>query len=355
MDRLPVGQPEAYWRGPDRVAICRAGQIVAFLPVDHTHKTREIVKAGGNRKTRGVTGIINSLSQGCLRRATGFGNCEAPCYAANGRGGCFANNSGWANRKKNREQQYNVVHNGLVNDLLTIRVPRDPQTLLSSVRGRKISRVPVLWRVDAESSDGSLSIALGIPQMWATHNPEMRFTTISSDYFRPSDEMLEWVAATGNIWVGHTVSAWFAADDLNSRFRSIARYLDAGIPTTVWIVTSAAWDNQAVVRRVLDLVSPQHIIEASLSHGSEAQDNPLLGLNPLGPCGSQRYDRQGRLCVPVDGVYRVPLEAGGYAKPSGVPHATISNWPLRWPSGFSGFSRGRLSPRSSGRWWRCRC
>jgi hypothetical protein len=165
--------------------------------------------------------------------------------------------------------------------------------------------------------------------MWATHNPEMRFTTISSDYFRPSDEMLEWVAATGNIWVGHTVSAWFAADDLNSRFRSIARYLDAGIPTTVWIVTSAAWDNQAVLRRVLDLVSPQHIIEAPLSHGSEAQDNPLLGLNPLGPCGSQRYDRQGPLCVPVDGVYRVPLEAGGYAKPSGVPHARCSGCLLK--------------------------
>jgi hypothetical protein len=209
----------------------------------------------------------------------------------------------------------------LVNDLLTIRLPRDPETALASLAGRKGCPLPEFWRVDAESSDGSFSIALGLIQRLAELNPDMRFTTISSDYFRPSDMMLAWLAELPNVWVGHTVSAFFTHDDLDSRFGSIARYIEAGVPTAVWVTTHWNWDNQAVLDRVLDLASPEQIIEAPLSHSTQPQELSVFNINPLGSCASNRYDRRGRLCVPVDGAYRVPLDTGEYAEPCGVPHA----------------------------------
>jgi hypothetical protein len=285
VDRIPAGQLEAEWEGTDVVRVSKGDQPVLWLSVERPqrHATRMIQSpAHSNVKLKGVFGLIDSISQGCLRRATGWERSSEACFAFDGEdeGGCYVEHGKWANRHGIVES-YDITANGLTNCILGVRIPASGSADLSRRSG-------YLFRTDAESTDGAMSISLGLVQMWAESNPQKRFMTICSHVFRPSDGMMAWLSALRNLWVGHTVSAWLSDEELEARFASIERFLRWGIPSVIWVATHRDWQNDRVVRRALDLVPPRSIIEAPCRHRVDDQELPVLKCNPLGACSDHR-------------------------------------------------------------------
>ncbi|MHB8995204.1 MAG: hypothetical protein ACYC63_08155 [Armatimonadota bacterium] len=283
---LAPGQLQAEWASPDLVRITKAGQPVLHLPVERIQRTsHEPVWPEGNAKTRGVFGIIDTISQGCLRAATGWPGTERACFAMQDGDGnsCYANWTRWARLERPRNGGFDVASNGLVNDLMKIRIPRDGDPSLERYKRDQ-------WRVDAESTDGALSVALGIFQTLAESNPTHRLFTLCSHAVRPSDEMLCWLGALRNCWVGTTVAGWLSSDELDVRFGAIERFISFGIPCVVWVVTHETWNNTPPLNRALELVPPERIIEAPYRYGTDSQDLPLLNVNPLGSCSDRRID-----------------------------------------------------------------
>jgi len=296
---LPPGQLGAEWEGPDLVRITKADQPILHLPVHRVERTgNKPVWPEGNSKTRDVFGIIDVITQGCLRAATGWPRTGVACFAMGDDDGssCYANWTRWARQRRSRDGHFDVAVNGLTNDLMRIGIPRDGDASLARYEQRQ-------WRVDAESTDGALSIALGIFQVWCEANPEHRLFTLCSHAVRPSDEMLCWLAAMRNCWTGHTVSGGLSSEELGVRFGAIERFISFGIPCVIWLVTHRTWNNDEPSRRALELVPPERIIEAPYRHGTDSQDLPLLNVNPLGSCSDRRID--------VDGFeYRVQWQPG---------------------------------------------
>lgn len=284
--RLPAEQLEAEWESPDLVRIMKGGQAILHLPVERIQRTsHEPIWPKGNAKTRNVFGIIDTISQGCLRAATGWLATDVACFAMDGDDAksCYANWTRWARLERPRRGGFDVASNGLVNDLMKIRIPKDGDPSLERYDQDH-------WRVDAESTDGALSIALGIFQTLAEKNPTHRLFTLCSHAVRPSDEMLCWLGALRNCWTGHTVSGWLSSEELDVRFEAIERFISFGIPCVIWIVTHATWNNTPPLKRALKLVPPERIIEAPYRYGTDSQDLPLLNVNPLGSCSDRRLD-----------------------------------------------------------------
>lgn len=280
---LPPGQLEASWVSPDLVELRKAGTPMLHLSVERCPPIAGgIIYPHGNTKTGTECGIVNTISQGCLRAATGLPGTHEACYVGpDNPHGCFANYTRVAQRHSSLH--FDVARNGLVNDCLRIRLPKSGRRSLAEYDQD-------LWRVDSESADGSLSIALGLLQSWAEANPRHWMFTICSHAVRPSDGMLAWLAALQNTWAGHTVSAAFSPREVDVRFDAIRRFVDWGIPSVVWIATRVGWENEAVLERVRGFVPDELIIESPYRRGPWAQELPLLGANPLGACSDHRTD-----------------------------------------------------------------
>lgn len=174
-----------------------------------------------------------------------------------------------------------MSRNGLVNPHMHVRLPSDGRPDLSRYRRE-------LWRMDAESTDGAMSLALGIVQAWSERNADKRFLTIASHHVRPSDQMLAWAAALGNLWVGTTLSAWFHPSEGDVRLESLARLLRFGVPSVAFVVTRPAWDNRPAADAALRLLPPDRVIEVPYRTGVARQALPLLDVNPLGACSDHR-------------------------------------------------------------------
>ena len=291
-----AGQMQAAWLvGQSGIEISR-GVPLAQIPVVRAAKSGTYVKAPGNTKSLSAISILNGLSQGCLRGGTGFGKCEQCCYCIHGKTttGCFAATNQYTIHG-DIIGSYDICTNGWQNNLLTLRLPKNGDFRLDADPawgpiGRRI------WRVDSESSDASLSISLGLLQMWAESNPDHLFFGISANYFEPSSAMLRWLAALPNVWVLHSVSAWLSPDELDSRFQAIERFIAFGVPTAISIVTSPDFaDNEAVLERALKLVPAERIVQAPHQIGKQFKHLPLPGYSPLGACGDNRYDHEGHL------------------------------------------------------------
>jgi hypothetical protein len=293
VDRLRPGALKVRWTEQGAVQVFRDGSLIIHLPV-RRDSIDTIAHPQGNHKTSGVCGIINSIHLGCLRRATGFVKCNLPCYAADdGSGGCFSTVAQSSRHDDGAPHSPNVIHNGVTNDLLKITLPVMGSADLSRYKPRDRQCDPMVWRVDAESADGAMGIALGNIQMWAESNPHMRFLTICSHAVSPSDAMLCWLAGLRNVWVGTSASVWFDRAELDQRFAAVRRFLDFGIPSVIWITTAPDWDNQPVLERALSLVPPDCIVEYPL-WGIHQHELPVLHANPKGACGDHRIDRGGR-------------------------------------------------------------
>ena len=259
-------------------------------------RTPRFARPAGNRKCENVMGVCNSCSEACFRILSGFDGCERPCFSSeDGIGGCFANCTEVSRQRRSKKRMYDVAHNGVVNGLAKIRLPKDDDFTLPRPEVSDPLHQPLIYRMDGESTDGSLSISLGLMQRFAEANPDYRFLSFCSDYFRPSDENLRWLASLGICWTSHTTGGWFGSDELESRYAAIARYIEFGVPTVVSICTRDDWDNDAVLRRILELVPEDRVIEAPFRTGNHHQGRPLFGINPRGACGDQRYDGKGRL------------------------------------------------------------
>lgn len=174
IDALMQGPLTVRWASSDAVHVIKDDATIAQVPVRGA-SIAKIAKPQGNRKTENVCGIIDSIHLGCLRRATGLPQCDLPCYQTEGlSAGCFANAGEYPAKSNHRDKDFDVCHNGLLNDLLAVRLPLTGDASLRRYRDGGITE-PLVWRVDAESSDGAMSISLGILQMWAETNPQMRF------------------------------------------------------------------------------------------------------------------------------------------------------------------------------------
>ena len=289
----------------DHVEILRDGQAIVTIPITRCDVS-EIAKPEGNQRSGGVLGILDTITSGCLRAATGLPGTDRACFQTDDGGsasGCFANypeyvRHGHVTRADRRGGAFDIVSNGLTNNLMRIRLPADGSRDLSWTRRER-------WLVDADSADGSLSIALGFLQCWAEANPRKWFTTTCSHAIRPSDEMLSWLSALPNVLVGHTLSASFSPRELAMRFGAIERFRDWGIPCVISITTHRSWDNQPVVDRARRLIRSWRPIAGTQGPYS-TQDNglPLLHIHPLGAVSGVCHDRWGLL-------HEVRAEASG--------------------------------------------
>jgi DNA-cytosine methyltransferase len=308
IDALPAGPLTVSWRSPQLVDFHKADRWVASIPVKRAN-LKTFFHAEGSIKSEGAVPVLNGLSNGCGRRLTGHANCDQRCFQGPGKcSGCYADVNQYSIREENRAKGWGIVHNGFittpddtVNDCLKLRLPGDGKPgHLTDLMANSGPFDPPMVRTDCVSSDGSLSLSLGLIQAWSEQNPSVPFYTISSDYFSPSDEMLRWAASIPTLWVGHTLSPWFSEIENETRLAAIRRHLDFGVPTVVWITTSPDWDNWSIAERALELVPPTHIIEAPLQTSKLSKHLPLLHLNPLGACGDMRYDGDGRLATFVE-------------------------------------------------------
>lgn len=331
---LPAGQLEVRWLSPQMVEVRKAGRPIVWLPVERVTKSGTFVKIEGNTKSESVFSTWQSVSSGCFRWAVGREKCDRSCYEDdNGGGGCFANEARYAQWQQYQAQDFNVIWNGLRNDLVPVRLPADGTAVLPDADLSVAERAP-FWRIDGESTCGSLSLALGTPQMLATANPDRWFTTMCAHYFRIPDAMLYWAAALPNLWCGSTVSAWFSATELGIRFAAIERMIDFGVRVVVWVCTSADWDDEPVLERALKLVSPSQIIEVPHRSSNHAQEQARHLNRGITACALARYDENGNRIEFVSGkdgciTAQVLQPDGCYAKPAGKVHARCRECPTR--------------------------
>jgi len=305
---LPPGQLEVRWLSPHVVQVLKAGTPILHLPVERVSRSGDgLVQPQGTTKTEGAFGVIDSIMHGCLRAAVGLPGCDEACFTEPDEGktaACYANWTRHANRMRAIDPTWDVSRNGLVNPHMHVRLPADGRPDLSRYRRQ-------LWRMDAESADGAMSLGLGIVQAWAERNAEKRFLTICSHHVRPSDEMLAWAAALGNLWVGTTLSGWFGQSESEARLESLARLIRFGVPSVAFVVTYpyGTASSEVVAREAVSLLSPDRVIEVPYRTGVARQATPELDVNPLGACSDRRVGPFGR-------SYHVIYETDRWGRPS---------------------------------------
>ena len=275
--------------------ISRDGEPLASLPATISRHTHAWMKPDGNGKTaHGNVGVLSSIRNGCFRELTGCGRCSERCYKEAGKlqSGCYADCTTFAMIRWN--SGFSVIHNGYqpgTEHFFSLTLPKN---------GYDLSMYPTkIYRVDSESATSCMSLALGLTQRWAQANPGIKFTGISSDYFRVPNDMLEWAASLGNIVIGHTLSPWFAADDLKNRIKEARRYEGLGVPTTIWVVTRPDWEetNRAGVEAIdaaIDRFDPRQIVRLGY-HDRSTHEYAGGSENPWGVCCGSGVD--------VDGCY----------------------------------------------------
>jgi len=289
---LPPGQLEARWLSPVVVQVLKGGTPILHLPVERVSRSGDgLVQPQGTTKTEGAFGVVDSIMHGCLRAAVGLPGCDEACFTMPDErtAACYANWTRHANRMRAIDPTWDVSRNGLVNPHMHIRLPADGRPDLSRYRRQ-------LWRMDAESADGAMSLGLGIVQAWAERNADKRFLTICSHHVRPSDEMLAWAAALANLWVGTTLSGWFDRSESDMRLESLARLIRFGVPSVAFVVTYpyGTARSEAIAEEAVGLLSPDRVIEVPYRTGVARQATPELEVNPLGACSDRRVGPFGR-------------------------------------------------------------
>lgn len=291
---------KAIWLDPFHVEIRNSeNEKIAEIPVNRGLRTKKdlewVLKHDGNIKTSGVVGIVNMLSQGCFRAYTGYPQSGMACYSEDGRknSGCYANQTRHAQVRWGRG--FDVIHNGALSgteEFFKIKIPEDLEIP---------SEIPTkIYRVDSETADGSMSLALGLVQDFAAANPGRKVTTISSAYFEVPPEQLARAAELENLVVGFTFSPWFDSEDLSNRLAVLSEFLEAGVTSVIWVATNPAWEKNEdhesrmeLVNRALAMVRPEAVIEVPY-HDGRGHEHSSLDVNPWGACCDHRVDSKGR-------------------------------------------------------------
>lgn len=279
-------QLEANWSDEGRsVVVSRDGVELVRHPVEFVTRNHSWYKPDGNAKTQhGGIGILSCLSNGCFRSLTGCGRCSERCYNQPGvkQSGCYADLTAHAMIRWNTG--FSVIHNGAkpgTEGYFHVYLPKNGSYDLSKSGTR-------VFRVDSESATSCMSLALGITQRWAAANPTVKFTGISSDYFHVPDSMLDLAARCGNVVIGHTLSPWFAMDDLRNRVEQAHRWQAAGVPTMLWVETRPDWQDSnpegwALIEEQLGSWDPRQVVEVPY-HDRAGHCTHTLHVNPHGGC-----------------------------------------------------------------------
>ena len=260
---------------PTAIRISKNKHKLFEVPVVHQRglSLHEVVKSRGNTKTADVIGIIGTLRNFCARRFISTPKSKEPCY-----GECYVNYNIYAmltgKSKTDEPDRFNVIENGWHNDFAKCYYPDT-----FKLGDRKLK----LWRVDYESADGSMSVALGLFQRFAQDNPYRKFVTISAMYTRPEDKQLESLAKLKNAVVGVTFSAWHDDKDLLQRYNEYLRWKETGVNMYPVCVHYKDWDNQPVIDMVNQLATnPLDIVYLGY-HNMQEHAVPI-NINPLGEC-----------------------------------------------------------------------
>lgn len=310
----------AEWMDPFHVSVISGTEVLAELPVERGLRTKDdlryVLKHDGNTKTAGVIGIVNMISQGCFREYVGYPQSGVSCYSDGTPGsGCYANATRHAEVR--RKDGFDVIHNGVhpgTEGFFRIRVPE----VMAVPEG-----VPTrIYRVDSETADGSMSLALGLVQDFAEANPSRKVTTISSAYFDVPDSEVARAAGLENLVVGFTVSSWFDEVDLGNRVSELRRFLDFGVTSVVWVATDPRWESVGpradLVAEALGMVRPEAVIEVPY-HDKGTHEFSSLGVNPWGACCDSRFDSKGRK---IDLATYTVEQDGERVKPAGKSGGT---------------------------------
>jgi len=102
-------------------------------------------RPAGNRKCENVMGVCNSCSEACFRILSGFVSSE------DGIGGCFANCTEVSRQRRSKKRMYDVAHNGVVNGLAKIRLPKDDDFTLPRPEVSDPLHQPLIYRMDGEN------------------------------------------------------------------------------------------------------------------------------------------------------------------------------------------------------------
>lgn len=277
------------------VRIISDGKVLVKHPVEYSARSKSWMKPKGNGKTQfGNIGVIGGLRNGCFRALTQCGRCDQRCYFDEGKknSGCYADSSLHAMMR--RHAGFSVIHNGYkkgTEGFFHIHCPKDGNHSLSQYQAK-------YWRVDSESGTSCMSLALGLTQTWAEANPDKFFIGISSNYFYVSDDKLAWAKDLGNIVIGHTLSPWFAMDDLRNRVKAIRRFQKAGVPTVIWLATRPDWkennpEEDKYIRKVLKEFDARQIIEVPYHTSGTGHYAHTESINPWGACCEVGVDETG--------------------------------------------------------------
>lgn len=261
-DLLP-GQLRVEWDERQSVSVYGRkegdGRVrVARIPLARSKHRSRVVRPPLGREPSRKFGSIECLYGGCMRAATRLPQSEMSCFDdGSGDHGCYCNGP-CGMPCLPTDAGSDIIRNGLTNDLLRIQIPTDGKRRLSAHKFPLHDGLPLLWRMDAEAADGSMSIALGLFQAVAEANPDMGFTTVCSHNFLVEEEMLCWLASLGNVWVAHSVSGWLSKEEADLRFDSIRRFTDAGVRSVIFLVTSRRWPSSETRKRALRLFEGPH-------------------------------------------------------------------------------------------------
>lgn len=260
---------------PTEIRISKNKHKLFTVPVEHQSglNKHEVVKSRGNSKTKDVIGIVGSLRNFCGRAFISTPKCKEPCY-----GECYVNYSTYAmivgESFSDKQNRFNVINNGKDNNFAKCYWPENVD-----LGKRKLK----LWRVDSETADGSMSIALGLFQRFAEGNPGRKFVTISSMYTHAPDKELERLAKLKNAVVGVSFSAWHDEQDLLQRYNEYLRYQEAGVNLYPICIHYKDWDNDPVIDMVNKLAKNPLDITYLGYHNMSIHPEPI-NLNPLGEC-----------------------------------------------------------------------
>jgi hypothetical protein len=326
---------KATWLDPFHVLVSGLdGERLAEVPVTRPWKKndlRYVLKHDGNTKTEGVIGIVNMISQGCFRAYTGFPQSDRACYVTDGKGGCYANQTRHAQVRAGGG--FNVIHNGArpgTEEWFRIQVPTNLE-VPAEIKTK-------MYRVDSETADGSMSLALGLVQDFAEQNPSRMVATISSAYFDVPEFQIERARET-RVTVGFTVSPWFSPEEIEHRIRQLDLFLDSGVSSVVWVATNPDWEtlehhdeSMMLVREAISRVPAEAVIEVPY-HDASTHEFARLGVNPRGACCDNRYDSKGRR-VDIES-WTVIGERGDEEKPSGRVSGRCKGCPIACGMAFT--------------------
>lgn len=250
LSRSSAIQLEVAWDDDSQAVIHRGDTAVATLQVGRPSRMRgKIVMPTGTYDTNRLCGVIECVTDNHLR--------SLPTVVGDRR---WLSRLGWqcAESESGGAAAEGVPDLSHQQSGLRLRLPLDGSADLSEYD-------QPFWLVDSRSADGSISVALGLLQTWAQANPSKRFAAICQHRFLPSETMLAWAGALGNVSVGTFLSTDMNEAEIALRLRAVAHYRDFGVRCLLLLLPTDQLHDSERLRRSARRIGAQMVVEISMT------------------------------------------------------------------------------------------